>query len=155
MHSIKLAGVLQFISLVIISLIVFLYFVLNTLVDTIVSKNFESFPNKEYEYRVDPTGMSIPEFTYSLESLFPSQIIPEISETIIIFKPALPFDIPLLQFIGMIETDEKIIYSLRNIETKKLLLFEQGVVLEGITLVSIEEDKYTFKKNEIKFQVDK
>ena len=155
MHNIKLAGVLRFISIVIISLTVFLYIMLNTLIDDIVFESGDKQPGNKYEYRAGPTGMSIPKFTYNLESLFPGQLIPVIAETIIVSEPAAPVDIPLLQFIGMIETDKKIIYSFRNKYTNKLLLFEEGVFLEGITLISVEEKKYTFKKNEITFQVDK
>lgn len=154
MHNIKLADVLRFISIVIISLTIFLYIMLNTLTDDIVFESGDSQPGKKYEYIAGPAGMSIPKFTYNPESLFPGQLIPVIVETIIVSEPAAPVDIPSLQFIGMIETDERKIYSFRNMDTNKLMLFEEGVVLEGITLVSAEEKKYTFKKNEIKFQVD-
>ena len=155
MYNIKLAGVLRFVSIIVISLLVFLYITINIVIDDIVFKSDDTHPGKEYEYRASPSEMSIPEFTYNLESLFPGQLIPVIAETIIVSEPAAPVDIPLLQFIGMIETDKKIIYSFRNKYTNKLLLFEEGVFLEGITLISVEEKKYTFKKNEITFQVDK
>ena len=155
MHNIRLADILRIISIVIILLTVFLYIMLNVLIDDIVFESGDTQPGKKYEYRARPTNMSIPKFTYNLESLFPCKIIPDVVAVKIIPKPAAPVDIPSLQFVGMIETDKKIIYSFRNKDTNKLLLFEEGVVLEGIMMISVEEKKYTFKKNEITFQVDK
>ncbi|MCK5153879.1 MAG: hypothetical protein KAQ93_05925 [Spirochaetales bacterium] len=153
MLNINLQGLLRSVSIIIISLVVFLYIGLNTLTDDIVFKSADSQPGKKYEYRTAPAGISIPKFTNNLESLFPRKIIPEVVAAKIIHKPVTPVNTPSLQFVGMIETDKKIIYSFRNLDTNKLLLFEEGVVLEGITLVSTEEEKYTFKKNEITFQV--
>jgi len=154
MNNIKLVGVLRSISIIIILFVIFLYIMLNTLLDDVVSESSDSQPEKNYEYRAGSVGTSIPNFNNNIESIFPGKIIPKVVEVTIVSEPAAPVDIPSLQFIGMIETDEKTIYSFRNKDTNKLMLFEEGVVLEGITLVSAEEKKYTFKKNEIKFQVD-
>ena len=163
MYNIKLADVLRFISIIVISLLVFLYITINILIDDIVFKSDDTQPGKEYEYRASPTGISIPEFTYSLESLFPGQLIPVIAETIIVSEPAAPVDIPSLQFIGMIETDKKIIYSFRNMDTNRLLLFEEGFSVDGLTLLAVERspagigggEVFILKKQGHTFQVGK
>ena len=155
MHNIRLAGILRFISLIIIFLIVFLYIMLNTLIDDSIFKSNDTPSGKKYEYRTGSAGISVPEFAYNTKSLFPDQLIPKTAEIKIVSRPAAPVVIPSFQFIGMIETEKKIIYSFRNMDTNKLLLFEKGLVLNGITLVSEEEKKYIFRKNGVEFQVDK
>lgn len=145
MHNINLQGLLRSVSIIIISLLVFLYIGLTALFDDIILESSNLQSRKEYAYRDSAKGTSVPKFTNNLESLFPRKIIPEVVAAKIIPEPAAPVDIPSLQFIGMIETDKKIIYSFRNIDTNKLLLFEEGVVLEGILLVSAEEKIYIFK----------
>ncbi len=155
MHNINLQGLLRSGSIIIISLIVILYIGLIILIDDIFIESSNSQPRKEYEYRDSEKGMSIPDFSYNLESLFPKQLIPVIATTKLDSIPVVPVNIPSLQFVGMIETDDKIIYSFRNMDTKKLMLFEEGVILKGIILLTAEAAKYTFKKNKITFQVDK
>ncbi len=155
MHNINLKGLLRSVSIIIIFLVVILYIGLTVLLDDIILESSNSQLRKEYAYRDSAKGTNVPKFANNLESIFPRKIIPEVVSAKIIPEPATPVDIPSLQFIGMIETDKKIIYSFRNIDTNKLLLFEEGVILEGILLVSAEEKKYIFKKNEIAFQMDK
>jgi hypothetical protein len=161
MYNIKLAGVLRFISIIVISLLVFLYITINIVIDDIAFKSSDAQPRKEYEYRASPGGMSIPEFTYNLESLFPGQLIPVIAETIIVSEPAATVDIPSLKFIGMIETDKKIIYSFRNMDTNRMLLLEEGSSVNGLTLQAIERSPagrgkvFILKKQGHTFQVGK
>ncbi|MCK5671909.1 MAG: hypothetical protein KAH95_00960 [Spirochaetales bacterium] len=155
MHNINLQGLLRSVSIIIISLLVFLYIGLNTITDDIIFETGDSQPGKKYEYKAGFTGISIPKFTNNLESLFPRKIIPEVVAAKIIPEPVSPVDLPALQFVGMIETDKKTIYSFRIIDTNKLMLFEEGVILEGTILIAVEATKYTFKKNEIIFQVGK
>jgi len=155
MHKFNLKGLLRSVSIIIIFLIVFFYVRLTVLLDDIVLESRISQPQKEYEYTGSAKSLNIPEFAYELESLFLKQQVPVIATTKLDSKPVAPVNIPLLQFVGMIETDEKRIYSFRNKDTNKLMLFEEGVVLEGTILIAVEASKYTFKKNEITFQVDK
>ena len=163
MHNINLASVMRFISIIIISLIVFFYIMQNTLIDSIVSESSDTGPRKEYEYQVRPTGTGIPEFSYDLESLFPQQLTQEIVETKIVTELIPPFAPPLLQFVGMIETNKKIIYSFRNMDTNRLLLLEEGVQTDGLTLLHIERspagtgggEVFIIKKQDHTFQVDK
>ncbi len=155
MPNIKLSGVLRYVSLLIIFLLIFLYIILNTTAYYVVPEIDNTNSRKKYEYRESPAGASIPEFTFNLESLFPRKIISEVVVATIIPEPAIPVDIPSLQFVGMIETDERRIYSFRNLDTTKLLLFEEGVTLKGIKLIFTEDGKYTFMKNETTFQVGK
>ena len=155
MHKFNLRDLLRSVSIIIILLLVFFYIGLTVLLDDIVLESSISQPRKEYEYIGSAKDPGIPEFTYTLESLFPKQPVPVVVPTKLDSKPVNPVNIPLLQFVGMIETDNKIIYSFRNIHTNKLMLFEEGVVLEGTMLIAVETSKYTFRKNEITFQVDK
>lgn len=154
-NSARLANVLRFTSIVIIALNDFFFITLDTLKDDTIWENSDIQHRQKFEYRVSSNDNIIPDFTYSLESFFPVKKTSKIIEVKIMPKYIPPAGPPLLQFVGMIETEKKIIYSFRNKDTKKLLLFEEGVVLEGISLVSVEEKKYTFIKNENKFQVDK
>ncbi len=155
MHNINLQGLLRSVSIIIISLVVFLYIGLTVFLADIILESSNSQPRKEYEYRDSAKGTSVPEFTYNLESLFLKQLIPVIVETKIVTESIPPVAPPSLQFVGMIETDEAIIYSFRNMDTNRLLLLEEGVEMAGITLLSVESTGYTFKNNEITFQVDK
>lgn len=159
MHNIKLTSVLRFVSIVIISLIIFLYIMLNTLIDDVVFESGDTESGKEYLYMAITGAGVIPEFTHNPESLFPKPlvrpVVPVIAESIIVSEPASPVDIPSLQFVGMIETSDKTIYSFRNMDTNKLILFEEGVEKDDLTLISEEGRSYTFKKKEFVFQVDK
>ena len=163
MHNINLQGLLRSVSIIIIFLIVILYIGLNVLFDDIILESSNSQPRKEYEYRDSTTGTSIPEFTYNLESLFPKQLIPVIVETKIVSESIPPVAPPSLQFVGMIETDEAIIYSFRNMDTNRLLLLEEGMSIDGLTLLAIErspagiggEEVFIIKKQDHTFQVDK
>lgn len=155
MHNIKLPGVLRFISILIILFLVYLYITLNALVDDIGLKSISSTSRKKYEYSNFPADKSNIEFIYNLESLFIKQPVPVIVETKDLSELVLPKALPSFQFVGMIETDKKTIYSFRNIDTNKLMLFEEGIVLEGISLIAVETIIYTFKKNGTTFQVDK
>ena len=163
MHNINLQGLLRSVSIIIISLLVFLYIGLNTITDDIIFETGDSQPGKKYEYKAGFTGISIPKFTNNLESLFPRKIIPEVVAAKIIPEPVSPVDLPALQFVGMIETDDKIIYSFRNMDTNRLLLLEEGMSIDGITLMAIErspagiggEEVFIIKKQDHTFQVDK
>ena len=155
MHNINLQGLLRSVSVIIIFLIVFLYIMLNTKIDNIVLESNDTQPGKEYEYGINPKSMSIPGFSYDLELLFPRQLIPVLVDTIIVSETIVPVDIPSLKFVGMIETDEAIIYSFRNEDTNRLLLLEEGIKVTGITLLSARATGYTLKKNETAFQVVK
>ncbi len=163
MYNIKLAGVLRFISIIIIFLIVFLYILLNTLIDDVAPEIGDTKSGKEYKYMASPRAGAIPEFTYNLESLFLKELIPAIAETIIVSEPVIEVDIPSLQFVGMIETDDAKIYSFRNMDTNRLLLLEEGVKIDGLTLLAIERsvsgtvggEVFIIKKQGHTFQVDK
>ena len=162
MHN-KLTGVLRSVSIIIIFLIVIFYIGLTVLIDDIVSESSDTQPRKEYEYRNSAKGTTIPEFTYNLESLFPRQLIPVIVEAEIVTESIPPVAPPSLQFVGMIETDEAIIYSFRNMDTNRLLLLEEGMSIDGLTLLAIErspagiggEEVFIIKKQDHTFQVDK
>lgn len=162
MHN-KLTGVLRSVSIIIIFLIVIFYIGLTVLIDDIVSESSDTQSRKEYEYRDSAKGTTIPEFTYNLESLFPRQLIPVIVETKIDSKPVVPVNIPSLQFVGMIETDERMIYSFRNMDTNRLLLLEEGMSTSGLTLLDIERspagisggEVFIIKNQDHTFQVDK
>ena len=86
-----------------------------------------------------------------------------IVETKIVSKPIVDVTIPTIHFVGMIETDKKIIYSFRNIDTNRLLLLEEGASVNGLTLLTIErpvigiggEEVFIIKKHGHIFQVDK
>ena len=163
MHNINLQGPLRSVSIVIISLVVFLYIGLNILFDDIILESSNSQSRKEYEYRDSAKGTSIPGFTYNLESLFLKELIPVIAAAEIVTELVSPVVPPSLQFVGMIETDDKIIYSFRNMDTNRLLLLEEGMSIDGITLLAIErspagiggEEVFIIEIQDHTFQVDK
>ncbi|MCK5197923.1 MAG: hypothetical protein KAR21_06210 [Spirochaetales bacterium] len=163
MHNINLQGPLRSVSIVIISLVVFLYIGLNILFDDIILESSNSQSRKEYEYRDSAKGTSIPGFTYNLESLFLKELIPVIAAAEIVTELVSPVAPPLLQFVGMIETNEATIYSFRNMDTNRLLLLEEGMSIDGITLLAIErspagigrEEVFIIKIQDHTFQVDK
>jgi hypothetical protein len=163
MHNINLQGLLRSVSIIVISLAVFFYIGLTGLFDDIILESSDIQPGKEYEYSDSAKSTSIPEFTYILESLFPKKLIPVIAETDIVTKLAPSVPLLSLQFVGMIETDEKKIYSFRNMETNRLLLLEEGMSIDGVTLLTIErspagtggEEVFIIKKQDHTFQVDK
>ncbi len=155
MYKIILSGVFKFVSILIIFFTVLLFITLNALVDDIGLKSNNTSTRKNYELSTAPAYRTIPEFIYNLESIFSRHLIPVIVKIKSVSETNPPETPPLLKFVGMIETDKKIIYSFRNMDTNKLLLFEKGVFIEGIILVSVEVTKYTFRKNETTFQVDK
>jgi hypothetical protein len=144
-------------------LIVFLYIGLTVILDDFILESSNLLPRKEYEYRDSAKGMSVPEFTYNLESLFLKELIPVIATAEIVTELVPPVVPPSLQFVGMIETDDKIIYSFRNMDTNRLLLLEEGMSIDGITLMAIErspagiggEEVFIIKKQDHTFQVDK
>lgn len=159
MYNITLAGVLRISSILLISLIAFFYIILNISIANIDSVVNDVKFGKDYEYITGPTSMIVPEFTSTLESLFLKESVPVIVETVIVTEPTAPVNIPSLEFVGMIETVKKIIYSFRNTDTNRLLLIEEGASVDGLTLVSVKRSdggtEYTFKKDNIKFLVDK
>lgn len=155
MHKINLQRLLRTASVLIIFLSLFLYNGLIVIFDDIVLENRISLSRKKYEYTNILKDQAIPDFLFTLESLFLMKSIPVITEAEIVTDLVPPLKPPTLQFVGMIETDNKIIYSFRNMETDRLMLFEEGVVLEEIIMIAVEETKYTFKRNETVFQVDK
>jgi len=155
MHNINLQGILRSLSIILVFLIVLLSLGLNILSGDIVLESGNSQLRKEYEYIDNSKSTNIPEFTYKLKSFFVKQSVPVIVETKIVTESIIPSAPPSLKFVGMIETEDKIIYSFRNMNTNKLLLFEEGVEMSGITLIFASWTGYTLKKNEIIFQVDK
>jgi len=154
MHNIKL--VIRILSIIVITFVIFLYIGFNAALDDNIFKISDIKSGKNYEYGLNnPVSMNIPEFSNNLVLIFPRRLTPAVVKTKIITNPLPQQDAPSLKFVGMIETDEVKIYSFRNMDTNKLLLFEEGVELEGITLLSVEARTFRFKKDGITFQVEK
>ncbi len=159
MREIKLAYILRTVSILIAFLLIFLIIKLNALKDNTAADYFEGQSGKNYNHEYDLFEPSIPDFTYDLKSLFPRQVIFGIVEKKAVAKLADAVIIPDLKFIGMIETDNKRIFSFRNKNTNKLLLLEEEVSVGGFTLLqgaeAAEEKVFLIKKQDITFRVDK
>jgi len=153
MHNIKL--VIWVLSIIVITFVVFIYIGFNSALDDNIFKISDIKSGKNYEYGLNPVSVNIPEFSYNIVSLFPRRLAPAEVKTKIITNPLPLQAAPSLTFVGMIETDEAVIYSFRDRDTNKMLLFEEGVELEGIILLSVEARTYRFKKDGITFQVEK
>ena len=163
MHNINLQGLLRSVSIILISLLALFYIGLTVLLDDIILEGSNSQPGKEYEYRDSAKDAAVPEFSYGLESLFLKELIPVTPTAELVTDLVSPVAPPSLQFVGMIETDEKTIYSFRNMDTSRLLLLEEGMSIDGITLLAIErspagigrEDVFIIKKQDHIFRVGK
>ena len=87
MHNIKLTNGLRAVSILIIFLLGFLFFRLNTLKKYIITESSKRQLRNRYEHDISFSDNRSPEFTYNLESLFPRQLTPMIVETKIVSKP--------------------------------------------------------------------
>lgn len=163
MHEVKLTYVLRTVSILFIFILVFLFLRLNSLKRYNIEESSGGEIRIDYEHNISSSDNRSPEFTYNLESLFPHQLIPKIIEPVIITEPVIDVPVPTLQFVGMIETDKKLIYSFRNRDTNRLLLLEEGACVDGLTLLPVERpvngtdegNVFILKKQSITFQVDK
>ena len=177
MTGIRLSRVLRIISILLLPLLLYLYLELDDMNSILMIAPERMNKGLDYNYTVGLSDNKVPVFTYSLESLFPRQIAAVVvKDTIPIPEEPVPdVRIPDLKFIGMIETDERVIYSFKYVGLNKMLLFEEGVETDGLTLLSIEIPKneafndsgektvegineyrvFTFVKEGITFHVEK
>ena len=155
MNKINLQGILRSLSIILIFLIVLLYIVLNVFPGDIYLESGNSQLRKKYEYIDRSKIRTIPDFTHNLELLFLKHQVQAIVKTKIVTESIPPSASPSLKFVGMIETDNKIIYSFRNMDTNRILLLEKGVEVSGIILLATHTQGYILKNNEITFQVGK
>ncbi len=159
MHNIRLKGLLISVSVIIISLLVFFYFRLNGFFEESILESHDTHTRKVYEYKDSLEVRGIPVFTGDLESLFPKQLLPVRIAPKLVPKLLPAVVPPPLQFVGIIETEKKRIYSFRNMDTNRVMLLEEGVSTSGLILLSVEKSAmgtvYILTKDNFKFQVGK
>jgi CHASE1-domain containing sensor protein len=111
---------------------------------------------EEYQLNLSRKTSEVPTFTYGLEALFPREPVPvqESTSKRSTAKPKRDVNIPNLQFVGMIETEKGKYFSFRNMHTNKLLLLQQGVRNQGLTLLSREKSVFRMEKEGSEFQVE-
>lgn len=159
MPELKLRYILRTVSILIILSLVFLFSILQNHKKYDIEANGDKKYRIKYKHHINSIYSNNPEFTSSLESLFPHKLISKIKDPVIIKEQVKKVDIPDLKFVGMIETNKRTIYSFRNRATNRLLLLEEGSVISGLTLLAIDEvnngSVFIIKKQNITFQVDK
>ena len=153
MRDICHSRILRIASLLCILLSLFLLVYLNT-PDTGGTKDFLSPQRSEYHHEINEMNRSIPVYSGLAESFF----LPA-PATGAGVKTAAPVQaeevsIPPLQFVGMIETGEKVIFSFRDTSSNRLLLLEKGEEKDGITLIARNKSEFILNKDKSTFKVD-
>jgi len=97
-----------------------------------------------------------PSFDYTVNSLFPRSSGNKTKKTVPEKKAAMEQTAaPSLTFIGIVETDNKKMYSFKDTHTQRLLFLEKGMENNGITLIGDSGATCTLTIKDRTFQVGK
>lgn len=155
MRKPDLPHVIRALSLLSITVSIFLVSVSNRKETVLIPEN-GSKSSKTFSYTGTVLNRQRPPFDYTVNSLFPRNSGSETKKTVPAKKAAVEQTaVPSLTFIGIVETDNKKIYSFKHTHTQRLLFLEKGVENNGITLISDSGTTCTLKIKDRTFQVEK